>query len=72
MSKKHSKHKSKPEKAAPPLPESSTEATQRYAPHLPVAEELVLFSRGWYNRAGVEHVTASCNARASEPRAARR
>ncbi|VCJ27958.1 polyphosphate kinase 2 [Burkholderia pseudomallei] len=29
---------------------------QRYVPHLPVAEELVLFNRSWYNRAGVEHV----------------
>jgi polyphosphate kinase len=29
---------------------------QRYVPHLPVSEELVLFNRSWYNRAGVEHV----------------
>ena len=29
---------------------------QRYVPHLPVAEELVLFNRSWYNRAGVERV----------------
>ena len=27
---------------------------QRYVPHLPAAEELVLFNRSWYNRAGVE------------------
>ncbi len=31
---------------------------QRYVPHLPVADELVLFNRSWYNRAGVEHVMA--------------
>ena len=29
---------------------------QRYAPHLPTAEEFVLFNRSWYNRAGVERV----------------
>ena len=29
-------------------------------PHLPVAEELVLFNRSWYNRAGVEHVMGFC------------
>lgn len=33
---------------------------QRYVPHLPVAEELVLFNRSWYNRAGVEHVMSFC------------
>ncbi|WP_222938820.1 hypothetical protein [Pseudomonas veronii] len=33
---------------------------QRYVPHLPVAEELVLFNRSWYNRAGVEHVMDFC------------
>lgn len=33
---------------------------QRYVPHLPVAEELVLFNRSWYNRAGVEHVMGFC------------
>ncbi|MFM0412634.1 MULTISPECIES: polyphosphate kinase 2 [Paraburkholderia] len=33
---------------------------QRYAPHLPVAEELVLFNRSWYNRAGVEPVMGFC------------
>ena len=25
---------------------------QRYVPHLPVAEELLIFNRSWYNRAG--------------------
>ncbi len=29
---------------------------ERYVAYLPVAEELVLFNRSWYNRAGVEHV----------------
>lgn len=33
---------------------------QRYVPHLPTAEELVLFNRSWYNRAGVEHVMGFC------------
>lgn len=33
---------------------------QRYVPHLPVAEELVLFNRSWYNRAGVGHVMGFC------------
>ncbi|PMS18084.1 polyphosphate kinase 2 [Trinickia dabaoshanensis] len=33
---------------------------QRYVPHLPVAEELVLFNRSWYNRAGVENVMGFC------------
>lgn len=33
---------------------------QRYVPHLPVAEEFVLFNRSWYNRAGVEHVMGFC------------
>ena len=33
---------------------------QRYVPHLPAAQELVLFNRSWYNRAGVEHVMEFC------------
>lgn len=33
---------------------------QRYVAHLPVAEELVLFNRSWYNRAGVEKVMGFC------------
>ncbi len=33
---------------------------QRFVPYLPVAEELVLFNRSWYNRAGVEHVMGFC------------
>lgn len=34
---------------------------QRYVPHLPVAQELVLFNRSWYNRAGVEEVMGFCS-----------
>lgn len=34
---------------------------QRYVPHLPAAEEMVLFNRSWYNRAGVERVMGFCN-----------
>src|SRR5574338_1236153 len=33
---------------------------QRYVQHLPAAQELVLFNRSWYNRAGVEHVMEFC------------
>ena len=33
---------------------------QRYALHLPTAQELVLFNRSWYNRAGVERVMGFC------------
>ena len=33
---------------------------QRFVPHLPVAGELVLFNRSWYNRAGVERVMGFC------------
>jgi polyphosphate kinase 2 len=33
---------------------------QRYIPHLPSAQEFVLFNRSWYNRAGVERVMGFC------------
>ena len=33
---------------------------QRYAKKLPVAGEIVLFNRSWYNRAGVERVMGFC------------
>jgi len=36
---------------------------QRYVPHLPAAQELVLFNRSWYNRAGVERVMGFCTNR---------
>lgn len=34
---------------------------QRYAPHLPSAQEMVLMNRSWYNRAGVERVMGFCS-----------
>ena len=34
---------------------------QRYVQYLPVAQELVLFNRSWYNRAGVERVMGFCS-----------
>ena len=34
---------------------------QRYVAQLPVAQELVLFNRSWYNRAGVERVMGFCS-----------
>lgn len=39
---------------------------QRYVAHLPAAEELVLFNRSWYNRAGVEPVMGYCTAAQTE------
>ena len=33
---------------------------QRYASYLPAAQELALFNRSWYNRAGVERVMGFC------------
>lgn len=33
---------------------------QRYVKFLPAAQELVLFNRSWYNRAGVEQVMGFC------------
>lgn len=33
---------------------------KRYVSHLPAAQELVLFNRSWYNRAGVEPVMGFC------------
>lgn len=34
---------------------------QRYVAHLPAAEEIVIFNRSWYNRAGVERVMGFCD-----------
>jgi polyphosphate kinase 2 len=34
---------------------------QRYAKHLPISGEFVLFNRSWYNRAGVEKVMGFCS-----------
>ncbi len=39
---------------------------QRYVPHLPAAQESVLFNRSWYNRAGVERVMEFCTDREYE------
>lgn len=39
---------------------------QRYVSHLPAAQELVLFNRSWYNRAGVERVMEFCTKREYE------
>ncbi len=36
---------------------------QRYVPHLPSAQEMILFNRSWYNRAGVEQVMGFCSDR---------
>jgi polyphosphate kinase 2 len=40
--------------------ENSSWYFQRYVPHLPAADEFVLFNRSWYNRAGVEPVMGFC------------
>ena len=34
---------------------------QRYVPHLPSTQEMILFNRSWYNRAGVEYVMGFCS-----------
>ena len=34
---------------------------QRYVPHLPATQEMVLMNRSWYNRAGVEKVMGFCS-----------
>ncbi|HSB96029.1 MAG TPA: polyphosphate kinase 2 [Spongiibacteraceae bacterium] len=34
---------------------------QRYVPQLPAEQELVVFNRSWYNRAGVERVMGFCS-----------
>lgn len=34
---------------------------QRYVPHLPSTQEMVLMNRSWYNRAGVERVMGFCS-----------
>ncbi len=41
--------------------ETHTWYFQRFVPHLPVPEEIVLFNRSWYNRAGVERVMGFCS-----------
>ena len=39
---------------------------QRFTEHLPAAQEIVLFNRSWYNRAGVEYVMHFCTRRDCE------
>jgi polyphosphate kinase len=39
---------------------------QRFTAHLPAAQEIVLFNRSWYNRAGVEYVMRFCTRREHE------
>jgi polyphosphate kinase 2 len=39
---------------------------QRFVPHLPAAQEIVLFNRSWYNRAGVEPVMGYCTCKQAE------
>ena len=39
---------------------------QRFTPHLPAAQEIVLFNRSWYNRAGVEYVMKFCTGKQRE------
>ncbi len=39
---------------------------QRYMAHFPVAGEIMLFDRSWYNRAGVERVMGFCTDREYE------
>src|SRR6516165_6282882 len=34
---------------------------QRYIAHFPAADEIILFDRSWYNRAGVERVMGFCS-----------
>lgn len=34
---------------------------QRYVPYLPSKQEMVIFNRSWYNRAGVEKVMGYCS-----------
>ncbi len=39
---------------------------QRFVVHLPAAQEIVLFNRSWYNRAGVERVMKFCTPQQAE------
>lgn len=34
---------------------------QRFIPHLPIKQEIVIMNRSWYNRAGVEKVMGYCS-----------
>jgi polyphosphate kinase len=39
---------------------------QRFTAHLPARQEIVLFNRSWYNRAGVEYVMKFCTRKEHE------
>ncbi len=41
--------------------DSSSWYFQRWVRHLPAGQEMVIFNRSWYNRAGVERVMAFCS-----------
>jgi polyphosphate kinase 2 len=45
---------------APTEREKSQMYAQRYMPYLPAADEVLIFDRSWYNRAGVERVMGFC------------
>src|ERR1700748_3854895 len=45
---------------APTEREESQMDHPRYITHLPAADEVVIFDRSWYNRAGVERVMGFC------------
>ena len=45
---------------APTERQKSQMYIQRYIQHFPAAGEIVIFDRGWYNRAGVERVMGFC------------
>ena len=46
---------------APTEREKSQMYAQRYLQHMPAADEVVIFDRSWYNRAGVERVMGFCS-----------
>jgi polyphosphate kinase 2 (PPK2 family) len=43
-----------------PIRSAARRATGTSVPHSPVPQEVVLFNRSWYNRAGVERVMGFC------------
>ena len=63
--KRITKHSSPRETRIVALPKPSDRQTgewyfERYVAELPSTQEIVLFNRSWYNRAGVEHVMGFC------------
>ncbi len=51
---------------APTEREKSQMYVQRYIRHFPAAQEVVIFDRSWYNRAGVERVMGFCTPEQTE------